>query len=336
MKNVKKLKNESVNQYFTRLRNKSYILKSSYQNINKRDIEVVLKKIDKFTEDIREVVWCLLNNLFPSLLPNSEGLHISDGASVAHIGGYVGILMRMKNRLDREGRDYWIKPLKDIGAIQEMTYISKEKYFIPGHVIAKSPHSVYKLNSNFIELLSRTHDTDFENLLNEWISESAINKRLTIQIEATRLSELNFGNDKHKELIEFSIKIYAKHFLPKYKVVYIDTEDGDRISKTEQCILNKYGIKIELSDVCPDIILFNKEENSLWFIEAVTSDGEVDFQKMNGLKRICLKSNKTFGGATTTYLSWKHLAQRQQKVKNLAINSRVWLKDDPEKEMIIM
>lgn len=57
---------------------------------------------------------------------------------------------------------------------------------------------------------------------------------------------------------------------------------------------------------------------------------------MNGLKRLCKKSNKFFGGATTTYLSWKHLAQRQQKVKNLAINSRVWLKDDPEKEMIVL
>ena len=52
MENINKRKNESVNQYFTRLRNDGYVLKNSYQNITKEDVEIVLKKINRFTEDI--------------------------------------------------------------------------------------------------------------------------------------------------------------------------------------------------------------------------------------------------------------------------------------------
>ena len=81
--------------------------------------------------------------------------------------------------------------------------------------------------------------------------------------------------------------------------------------------------------------MLNTGDNSLWFIEAVTSDEEVDEHKMLGLKKICEQSGKIFGGATTTYLSWKEMAVRRHKYKNLANGSCVWIREDPGRYLII-
>ena len=62
--------------------------------------------------------------------------------------------------------------------------------------------------------------------------------------------------------------------------VFTDCEDGDRVTDEEHAALDSAGIVFgQLTDVWPDAILYNESENSLWFIEAVTSDGEVDNHK---------------------------------------------------------
>lgn len=357
MVNLKKGNKEKMDNYFTRVLKENYEFKSSYQGVSIPDIELVLNRINLYTQDRRDAIWCLLNNEYPSLFANSYGFTLADGASIAHIGGYIGILIRGNGRLDREGRDYWIKPLTEIGAIHKCTYISKNRTFVPGHIRAKSPNSAYKLDRSFIYLLSNTNNENFENLLDDWISKSNQEKRLKAEIEASKpkinekissefltsknklsstiyeIPNLNFDlsnleNNPHAKLIKDSILLYAKIFLPTYEPILIDAFDGDRISEQDQLRLKENNILIELDDVRPDVILINKEE-SLWFIEAVTSDGEVDEQKMDGLKRLCKKSDKCFGGATTTYETWSRLAQRQKKNKNLAKDSYVWIREDP-------
>ncbi len=88
-------------------------------------------------------------------------------------------------------------------------------------------------------------------------------------------------------------------------------------------------------DACPDVILYNSTRNALWFIEAVTSDGEVDCQKWDGLKRICERSGKLMAGATTTYPDWKKFAVRQKANRNLCVDTRVWISEDPTKEFVV-
>lgn len=328
--NLNKLKGEKVQDYYQRLYNNGYKVSNIYQGITIEDVSTLLQRIGKHSNDIRDTIWCLLNNEFPSLFANATSFTISDGASVAHIGGYIGILLRGGKKLDREGRDYWIKPLREIGAIEEITYY--EGKFISGHVKAKSPNSSYRLNNSFISLLQKVRDPEFEDLLSNWISTEAINTRLHIHMELSKKNKDAQGTSSHKRLIFDSINIYSKHFLAGYIPIFVDAEDGNRITISERELLNKYNINFgNLDDVWPDVILYNPELNSLWFIEAVTSDGEVDEHKLKGLIKICQNSNKIFGGATTTYLDWKRCAARQQKENNIALNSYIWIKETPDK-----
>lgn len=324
--NLNKGKQENVDEYYERILKEGYVLKTEYQGIRLTHIRIVLNRINQYTDDIRDTIWCLLNNEFLSLFPNADNMAIADGASVAHIGGYIGILMRHSKKLDREGRDYWIKPLRALGIVEEITF--RNGSFLAGHLKAKSPHSCYRLNSDFIYLLQSLKNPDFENIFSNWINQT--DQRLQIYTDIVINNQEEQEISDHKQLILDSINIYSKYFLPGYFPVFTDFEDGNRVTTQERLLLDKYGIVFgRLSDVWPDVILINEKQNALWFIEAVTTDGEVDFHKMKGLHNICKNSNMSFGGATTTYQTWKRCAARQHKEHNLCKNSFVWIKEDP-------
>ena len=42
----------------------------------------------------------------------------------------------------------------------------------------------------------------------------------------------------------------------------------------------------------PDILLWNQKTDTLWVVEAVTSDGEVDLHKVQGLTRLAQRSGR--------------------------------------------
>ncbi|MED3957666.1 BsuBI/PstI family type II restriction endonuclease [Priestia aryabhattai] len=319
---------EKVEDYFIRLKEEGYNPKLSYHDIDIEQITGFLKKIDRYSDDMRDVIYCLLNVELPNLYSRISETHsISAAASVAHIGSYIGILMRGKSKLDREGRDQWIKPLVDIGIIEPITVVGTT--FELGHLTAKSPNSAYRLNLEFIELLKNFNSENFDFLVKEWFASNEKRTRLIVTYEKNDMGTKKLS---HKGLIEDSIEIYAKNYLPGYKPVFKDAEDGARITKEEQISLDKYRIKFGgLDDVWPDSILYNEEENSLWFIEAVTSDGEIDNHKLQGFLRICNNSSKKFGGCTTTYYTWKRFYERQSSNNNLAVGTYFWIKECPEK-----
>ncbi|PGD05869.1 hypothetical protein COM34_21115 [Bacillus wiedmannii] len=319
---------EKVEDYFIRLRKEGYKPQSTYQGISLNDIESFLKMIDRYSDDMRDVIYCLLNDELPNPYSKiSKHYSISAGASVAHIGSYIGILMRGKNKLDREGRDYWIKPLVEVGIIDLITASGEE--FKLGHLKAKSPNSAYRLNSEFVCLLKKFQNQNFDQLVKEWFASAEHRKRLLVTYEK---NDSGNGTLSHKGLIEDSINIYSKNYLSGYKCIFKDAEDGNRITKEERALLDLYKIKFgDLEDVWPDVILYNKEEDSLWFVEAVTSDGEVDTHKLQGFIKICQKSNKKFAGCTTTFYTWKRFYERQSSNNNLAPGTNFWIKECPEK-----
>ena len=60
----------------------------------------------------------------------------------------------------------------------------------------------------------------------------------------------------------------------------------------------------------PDVLLFNKETDALWVIEAVTSDGEVDYHKQERMTEFAERNQKSGIGFTTAYETWKYAGAR--------------------------
>lgn len=307
------------------------VLPEHYNNVSKQKIRSVLSRIDQNKENIVDAVFAMLcDELHWSKSAAKQGFKFKDGATNAQIATHIGILQRGRDiKMDREGRDYWLKPLWQIGAVQKITYDSQLKLFQPGHK-AKSSMCGYKLSDDFVEILESADD-EWQHKLDEWISEDKCRERLAFQAEQVGDG---FQSD-HSDLIKSSSYVYAPRFLPGYEVVYIDDGDGDRISIEQHERLSIAGLTIQLDDSMPDVLLWNPEKDSLWVIEAVTSDGEVDIHKMESLKAFSIRNGKASIGFTTTYQTWKKVYERQSKNKNLAIGSYLWILEDASKNMFI-
>jgi len=60
------------------------------------------------------------------------------------------------------------------------------------------------------------------------------------------------------------------------------------------------GVTLTLEDAMPKALLWHPETVHLWMIEAVTSDGEVDFHKIAQMKCVAARCGKSGVGFTTT------------------------------------
>jgi len=252
----------------------------SFRGVSKARVKQVLDRLalgDK--PDLVDAVFALLDNETDSWFGTApKGTKFSDGASTAHIGCHVGVLQRGRSKLDREGRDYWIKPMQELGGVEAVTLI--DSIFVPGHPRAKSGNSAYRLNAEFSAIL-QAKDGQWEKALRAWTSEDAVRQRRAYQarVQEEARKQIDSG---HPQLIAAAITHYADQFLPGYEVIYID--DGD--STVYKKKLAEAGITLTLADANPDVLLWNKQTDRLWVIEAVTSDGEADFHKVEQLTRL--------------------------------------------------
>jgi len=307
---------------------------SVLSGVTKEKIEAILRKIDRANDDQRDVIFALLDDTLPSWFsgaaPTTMFFH---GASTAHIACHVGILQRGQRKLDREGRDYWLKPMWEIGAIEKVYFEPSTGAFIPGHPVSKSSNCAYCLSDSFRTILQAPDDV-WPNLLNAWIQDDAMRRRLDLQAKLAE-DAIKLVDRKHSDLIKACCEYYVPRYLEGYEVLYIDEGDGERVTEEQKHRLAEAGIQIELGDSMPDVLLWNKTTDSLWVIEAVTSDGEADIHKVRSLTNLARRYGKKSIGFTTAYQTWKAAANRQSKMKNLADKSCLWIQDDPAKQLFV-
>ncbi|HNU05584.1 MAG TPA: BsuBI/PstI family type II restriction endonuclease [Anaerolineae bacterium] len=310
---------------------KDRVLPDQLQGISKDRIRATLRAIDRESDDMVDAVFALLDDITPSLFPKAQlDARFCDGASTQHIAAHVGMWQRGGARLDREGRDYWIKPLRDIGAIEPVYLKPDVGVFILGHPVPKSPNSAYRLAASFREVLTAP-ESEWEPRLQAWIQEDTVRARLQRQAELSQLAR-SAVDTKHSDLVQACQMFYAPAFLPGFQVVYVDDADGDRVSEAQRAALTQAGISLTLADAMPDILLWNAETNWLWVIEAVASDGEVDLHKVQQLSELARRSGKPGIGFTTAYQTWKAAAARQSRYKNLPPGTHLWIMEDPTKQ----
>lgn len=305
------------------------------QRITKARITEVLKALDRESRDRVDAVFALLDDINPSFFFEAaeKGLKFCHGASTAHIACHVGVLQRNSTKLDREGRDYWLKPLWEIGALEKLYFDPDTGEFLPGHPVPKSPNSAYRIAPAFLEIL-KASDAERPVLLRAWASEDAKRARLQIQSALAETTRAKVGTP-HMELITAAAQVYVPNFLPGFEVLYIDASDGHRVTAEQELALKGAGIAIQLGDSMPDILLWNSKTDQLWVVEAVTSDGEVDLHKVESLTRLAERSGKKGIGFTTAYRTWKDAAGRQGKHKNIAPGTKIWIREDGAKQLSV-
>lgn len=316
-----------------RTKNGGASVPDALQGVSKDRIRQVLGRLDLGDNaDLVDGVFALLDDETESWFARPPAqARFCDGATTAHLACHVGILQRGNSKLDREGRDYWIKPLRELGGIEAITLQDGE--FIAGHVKAKSPNSCYRLDEGLKAILKAPSD-QWSAMLSAWASQDAARARREFQAQAAEAAR-QLVDSGHSDLIQASIKQYAARFLPGYRVIYVDDGDGDRITDDDRVRFAEAGIELRLGDAMPDVLLWNPETDRLWVIEAVTSDGEVDLHKVNQLSGLAERCGKAGINFTTAYRTWKEAAARQGAHQNIAVGTYIWIQGDPAKHLLV-
>jgi len=300
--------------------------------VSKERIRAVLGRISRENADTVDAVFALLDGQTTSFFTGASNLRFCEGATTAHIACHIGILQRESGKLDREGRDYWLKPLWEIGAMEKVFYTAGVG-FDYGHPVAKSPFSAYRLAASFVEIL-RAPEERWGQLLSEWSAAEPTRVRLERQASMAAVARARVDT-KHADLIQAIITHYVPTFLSGFEVVYVDDSDGDRVSAEQRRRLESAGLDLLISDSMPDVLLWNRSTDSLWVVEAVCSDGEVDNHKLRALTEFSRRCGKSGIEFTTAYRTWKEAGARQGTHRNLAVGSYLWVLEDGSRQFFV-
>lgn len=195
-----------------------------------------------------------------------------------------------------------------------------------------SPNYKYRLTDEFLELIrtysTKSWDLTKKNFLenHKTLVEKYTTKRELIKIPVVINNEnLTFSKGEHNQLQKLIIEEFGPRFAPGAECLYVgDTIKKDLVKENKK--LEELGLSITTNDKMPDVILYLEDKRWLYFIEAVTSVGPMDYKRIEEIKE--LTKNVEVGIIyVTAFLDFKTYKKFSEK---LAWDTEVWIANSPE------
>lgn len=294
----------------------------------------LLERLDSYNDLRAACLLGLTDDRTPHPLPTlaNAGLTLSAGATTRQLFEFAAPILG-KTRIDRELRDEVWPRLRELGIVQRSYVLTASEARTEGRLIeygthrrAKSPNNGYALTDEARRLLLKTSDRDWRRKLDEFVGGDAARRLRVLQHEATTAAASEPGN--HARLMRAAADALQATRLPEYELVFIDDADEARIKDEWEKKLEPRGLLPDLDSLWPDAILVRDSDHSLWFIDAVTTDGEIDETRRAELAAWATARGHRAAGYTTAYETWRRTAARQSRMKNLAVGTNVWIAED--------
>jgi hypothetical protein len=297
-------------------------------------IAELLERLDSYSDLRAACLLGLTDERTPHPLPtlSGAGLTLSAGATTRQLFEFAAPRLG-KTRIDRELRDDVWPRLRELGIVQRSYVLTASEARTEGRLIeygvhrrAKSPNNGYALTDDARRLLLTTSDQDWRKELDEFAVGDADRRLRVLQHEAAMAAAVAPGD--HALLMRAAADALRATRLPDYELVFIDDADEARIKDEWKKELEPRGLLPDLDSLWPDAILVRDSDRSLWFIDAVTTDGEIEETRRAELGAWATARGYRAAGYTTAYETWKRAAVRQARMKNLAVGTNVWIAED--------
>lgn len=194
-----------------------------------------------------------------------------------------------------------------------------------------SPLYRYRLTEEFLKLIQTYDSPEWDNSLNEFLSEHeslidiySSKRELLKRPVMINGQEFSFSPGPHNELQKQIIEEFGSRFAQGSECLYVgDTAKKDLFINNEK--LEELGFAISTHDKMPDVILYCEDKNWIYFIEAVTSTGPMDYKRIGEINQLTenVKAGKIFITAFLDFRTFKRFAA------DLAWDSEVWIADNP-------
>lgn len=272
-------------------------------------------------------------NRFSTL--RAAGMPMAAAARTAHVFDDIAKRLGLPKRLDREQRDYVFVQLREVGLIDICWVLPKEeaarqkKLIKYGFHDSKSPNNAYALTDEARQLLLGISKEEWPKAMATWISGDRQRRlRVAQRVAMQTIAASGSSSAQHGALIRSCVTALLNSVAIGFELVFIDDSDGARIAPEWDDRLDELGLKPDLDSLWPDGLVVEPDGKRVWFVDAVTTDGEIDETRARALRRWAEDRGYTVAGMTTAYATWKDVARRQGAHQNLAVGSTLWVAED--------
>lgn len=195
-----------------------------------------------------------------------------------------------------------------------------------------SPNYRYRLTSEMLNLIQSYGSASWDSKKQVFMSahESLISQyasKKTVQKMPVRIndSDFSFSPGKHNELQKAIIEEFAPRFAAGSECLYVgDTTEKDLVKDVEK--LRELGFEITLHDKMPDVVLYVKDKNWVYFVESVTSVGPMDPKRIKEIEEMTqgVTAGKIYVTAFLDFKTFKKFSD------SLAWETEVWIADMPD------
>lgn len=200
------------------------------------------------------------------------------------------------------------------------------------NVATNSPNYRYRITNEMLDLIHEYDSTAWHNSLSYFLQiHESLTSLYTSKKEVAKMpvqingNAYTFSVGKHNQLQKMILEEFAPRFAPNSICLYV----GDTIEKDlhkDKLKLEQLGFAITLHDKMPDIILYRQDKDWIYFIEAVTSVGEMSAKRIIEINQMTpkVKSGKIY---VTAFLD---MATYRKFAASIAWETEVWLAEAPD------
>ena len=195
-----------------------------------------------------------------------------------------------------------------------------------------SPNYKYRLTEESLDLIRKYGEYEWSGALEDYVRESATlskvyasRKKMAMMPVKINAKDFSFSPGEHNELQKAILEEFAPRFAPDSVCLYV----GDTIKKDlykDEAKLNALGFEITLHDKMPDIVLYQEENNWIYFIEAVASCGPMSPKRVVELEEM----TKNVNSGIIYVTAFPDIKMYTRFAKQLAWETEVWLADEPD------
>lgn len=196
-----------------------------------------------------------------------------------------------------------------------------------------SGKTVYQLTPDALEVLRKYGTHSFNSAVESFLSKfgslklaySGSRAALRVPLRMPDGSKLLLSPGKHNQLQVAVVENFGPVFAPGAELLYLgDAELKHAICDLKQ--LDSLGIKITEHDKLPDVILYLRNKNWIFLIEAVTTHGPVSPKRHREIE--AMLKNCTAGRVYVT--AFLTTADFRKYAADIAWETEVWIAEHPE------
>lgn len=195
-----------------------------------------------------------------------------------------------------------------------------------------SPNNVYNISTPALAAISTYGTPQWDSAMNKFIGEKG---RLVDRYQKVKAgNKLSFSIDgeviklspgSHNRLQIKIVEDFRRRFCPKAELIYLG-DTADKLLHRKEAILEKVGIPITKHDKLPDVVLYEKERNFLFLIEAVTAHGPVSPKRYEELEGI-LAASPAIRIYISAFLDFREFKRHSN---DIAWETEAWVAEIPD------